>query len=183
MKFLETLILCAMGLACSITAMADYAPADPALKADLSAVVSSGEIVPVNGMTTAGQPDAAALKVFADSGYAAVIDLRTPGEDRGFDEQATVESLGMNYVNFPIAGATGISYDNAAKLKLLMDAADGPVLLHCGSANRVGALLALQKSSEGEDDEAAMAFGREAGMTSLDKIVESVIEERPTKTH
>lgn len=181
-KIVGILAIVAMGLAGPVAVVADCEAADPALKADLSLVVSSGEVIPVSGMTTAGQPDAAALAVFAGNGYVTVIDLRTPGEDRGLDEQATVESLGMNYVNLPIAGANAISYENAAKLKALIAAADGPVLLHCGSANRVGALLALQRSSEGADDEAAMAFGREAGMTSLGKIVEAALEGHSTKS-
>ena len=34
-----------------------------------------------DGITAAGQPDKAALEVFADSGYATVIDMRAEDED------------------------------------------------------------------------------------------------------
>lgn len=73
-------------------------PAVPAVKVKLQDVADSGVVTPVNGFTTAGQPDKAAFRVFADNGYAAVIDLRPSGESRGFDEKTVVEELGMDYV-------------------------------------------------------------------------------------
>ena len=69
------------------------------LKVDLDAVVERGEVHPVDGVTTAGQPDEASLKVFAESGYAAVIDLRTAGEDRGMDGFGAVSGR-MRYYPF-----------------------------------------------------------------------------------
>ncbi len=156
------------------TTFADEVVKDSPLKVDLAAVVSSGAVQPVDGMTSAGQPDEAALKVFAEQGYTTVIDLRTEGEDRGMDEAAVVEALGMNYVILPI-GRDSISFDSARSLdKLIADAA-GPVLVHCGSANRVGALLALRKSLDGADDDTALAYGREGGMTSLESQVKEVL--------
>jgi len=44
-------------------------------------------------------------------------------------------------------------------------------LLHCGSGNRVGALLALLKSSQGASDEAALEYGISAGLTGLEPVV------------
>ena len=86
-----------------------------------------------------------------------------------------IEGLGMEYVIFPIAGKDAISYDNARKLDQLIKAADGPVLVHCGSANRVGALLALRKSLDGADDEAALEYGREGGLTRSEGRVTEVL--------
>jgi len=146
------------------------------LKADLDAVVSSGVVTPVDGITAAGQPDEAALKVFAERGYTTVIDLRTAGEDRGMDEPAVVESLGMDYVSLPI-GRDSITYDSARKLDALIRDADGPVLVHCGSSNRVGALLALRKSLAGADDDDALAYGKDGGLSSLEGRVKEVLAE------
>ncbi len=140
-------------------------------KVDIAAVRELGTVSAVDGMTASGQPDAAALAVFADSGYAAVIDLRGPDEDRGFDEQAEVEDLGMDYIDLPVIGRDGISFENARKLREILDRYDAPVLVHCGSSNRVGALVALGASLEGADDEAAVAAGREAGLTRLEGVV------------
>lgn len=151
--------------------------ATPPLKVNLEAVVESRAVTPVNGISAAGQPSEAALQVFARQGYTTVIDLRGTGEDRGFDEQSAVESLNMEYLLFPISGKEAISFENAARLDALITNADGPVLLHCASSNRVGALLALRKSLAGADDEEALAAGREGGLTSLEERVKEVLAE------
>ncbi len=132
---------------------------------------------PADGITAAGQPNENGLRELADSGYAAVIDLRTEGEDRGLDEQAVVESLGMDYISLPIDGRGAISFENAAKLDRILSKYDQPVLVHCGSSNRVGALLALREKMNGADDEDALAFGKSAGMTSLEDTVRARLNE------
>ena len=88
--------------ACTGVANEDGAGDASSLKVDLAAVARTGKVVPVDGITSAGQPDAEQFKVFADNGYMAVIDLRTAGESRGLDEPAVVEGLGMKYVSLPI---------------------------------------------------------------------------------
>ncbi len=132
---------------------------------------------PADGITAAGQPKENDLKDLAEDGYVAVIDLRTEGEDRGLDEQAVVESLGMDYVSLPIEGRGAISFENAEKLDQILGKYDEPVLVHCGSSNRVGALLALREKMNGDDDEDALAFGRSAGMTSLEDTVRARLAE------
>ena len=126
---------------------------------------------PAEAITAAGQPNENGLKELADSGYAAVIDLRTEGEDRGLDEKVVVESLGMDYISLPIEGRGAISFENAVKLDQILSKYDEPVLVHCGSSNRVGALFALREKMNGADDEDALAFGKSAGMTSLEDTV------------
>lgn len=152
----------------------DAEPAKGGTLVDLDAAVASGKVEPVDGLSTAGQPDEAGFRVFAENGYAAVIDLRTESEDRGLDEAAVVEDLGMEYVSLPIGGSD-ITFDKAAELRRLMDRYDEPVLLHCGSSNRVGALLALQEYAETGDREAALETGRAAGLTRLEgKVIEAI---------
>ena len=145
------------------------------LKVDLETVVRVGNVVPVNGVTTAGQPDVAALSIFAEQGYRTVIDIRTEPEERGMDEAAVINDLGMEYVLFPIDKPEAINFDNARELSRLIEESEGPVLVHCGSSNRVGALFALQKSLDGADDEVALEYGREAGMTRLEGRVKEVL--------
>lgn len=132
---------------------------------------------PAEGLTAAGQPNLAGLRELADGGYAAVIDLRTAGEDRGLNEETAVEELGMDYVFLPIAGRGGINFENAEKLDQILNNYDGPVLIHCASSNRVGALLAMREKLNGAGDEDALAFGRSAGMTSLETTVKAKIAE------
>ena len=145
---------------------------------NLDAVVEAQAVEPVDGITSAGQPGAEALQVFADSGYVAVIDLRGTDEKRGYDEPAVAEELGLEYVSLPIVGRDGISFENAAKLDKLLAGYDEPVLVHCGSGNRVGALLALRESLAGAEDEAALELGRSAGLTRLEGIVKERLNER-----
>ena len=164
-------------LALLLLASAVHAEA-PTQKVDIDDVVEAGTVEAVNGVTSSGQPNEAALKVFSDSGYAAVIDLRGEQEDRGLEnEAALVESFGMDYVSLPISGRDSISFDNAAKLGKLIDSYDGPVLIHCGSGNRVGALLALRASLDGADDEAAIEAGREGGLTRAEGLVRERLSE------
>lgn len=152
-------------------------PSASPLKADLQQVVASGSVEPVDGITSAGQPDAAAFKVFAENGYVAVVDLRTEGESRGLDEKAVVENLGMDYVSLPIDYG-GISFENAEALDKLIKSYDEPILVHCASANRVGALLALRASQQGADNEAAIEIGRKGGLTRLEPQVREALGEK-----
>lgn len=146
-------------------------PGNASLHVDIGEVVAQGVVEPVDGVTSSGQPDQAALEVFSESGYAAIIDLRGEGEERGMDEKAAVESLGMDYVLFPIESRGAINFENAAELDKLIESYDEPVLIHCGSGNRVGAMLALRQSLNGADDEAAVEYGKEGGLTRLEDVV------------
>ena len=177
MKLIRSLLL--VGMLCGSLALAGSPPEEllTSLKVDVSEVVTVGAVEPVNGITSSGQPGEEALRVFRDSGYTAIIDLRGESENRGLNEQAVVEELGMSYVPFPIEGRDAISFDAAERLNGLIEAQDGPVLIHCGSGNRVGAMLALIESLKGADDEAAIAIGKEGGLTRLEGVVRERLSE------
>ncbi|MCK9539307.1 beta-lactamase hydrolase domain-containing protein [Dokdonella sp.] len=127
---------------------------------------------PRPGLITGGQPDATTLRQFAHDGGWRIIDLRTPDEARGYDERALADELGVDYINLPIEGAEGINASNAAALYAALVNARGPILLHCASGNRVGALLALEAAQvRGLDPQAALELGRRAGLRSLEPVV------------
>ncbi len=172
-------LLLPLGLAALVAASAAWADqgAVQTLHVDVAEVAAAGAVRPVDGVTAAGQPDEETLKVFADSGYVAVIDMRGPAEDRGMaDEPAVVESLGMKYVAFPLASRKHISFANAEKLDRLLAEFDGPVLVHCASGNRIGAILALRESLQGASDEDALEYGKRAGLTRLEPLVRERLE-------
>lgn len=121
---------------------------------------------PLPGVTTSGQPDETSLEELAQTGFAAVIDLRTPDEEREFDERAVVERLGMRYIALPITRPDGVSYEHAAALDEILREAGGPVLIHCSTGNRAGALLSLQQRLVGATPAQALETGIDAGMTS-----------------
>ncbi len=53
---------------------------------------------------------------------------------------------------------------------------NGPVLVHCASGNRVGALFALREKANGATNEQAIAAGKTAGMTRLEPEVLKVLQ-------
>ncbi|MEX0899485.1 MAG: sulfur transferase domain-containing protein [Gammaproteobacteria bacterium] len=132
---------------------------------------------PVGRLLAAGQPDPAQLQAAKDAGYGMVVNLRVDGEAIGFDERAVVEALGMQYRHIPVGGAAGVTRDNARALQsALADAGDAPVIVHCGTANRVGALVAVAAAMEGAPANEALEKGRRAGLLGLEAHVRELIE-------
>jgi uncharacterized protein (TIGR01244 family) len=132
----------------------------------------------MEGVVSGGQPSAEQLAQAADAGFKTVINLRGPNERGGADDEAAqVQGLGMTYVHLPIQGAEGVNEENARALDAALAAAEKPVLLHCGSGNRVGGLLALKAHHvDGLGVEEAMAYGLESGMTRLEGHVREQLE-------
>lgn len=124
-----------------------------------------------------GQPEASDFKDLQALGITHVINLRTPGEMR-FDESKVAKEHGMEYRALPIAGGQDISFANAKELATILQQAQGKVLLHCASSNRVGALLALAANAEGVDPEAALTLGRFSGMTRLEEKVKTEMQSK-----
>ena len=144
---------------------------------DINAITSTEDLQPVDGLTSAGQPNRQQFELIAAAGYAAVIDLRGENEDRGLDEAAVLEELGLDYVVLPLSSPEAINMDNARLLDDILADYDEPVLVHCGSGNRVGALLALRASLRGADDAEALAYGKSAGLTGLEPVVRKRLED------
>lgn len=142
----------------------------PAAAADPAELLPKGRM-PIDGVLTGGQPSPTQLETLAGLGYKTVINLRGSGE-RGSTDPAFVESLGMTYVSIPMTGADDVSEDNARKLAAAMGNGDDPIVLHCASSNRVGALLAMKAYYvDGMSPDAALALGKEAGVTRLEPVV------------
>ena len=98
-------------------------------------------VQPMEDVATSGQPTAEHLERLAGAGYKMVLDLRAEKEDRGFDEARTVRDSGMEYENIPVTPDT-LSAEKFDRFRELMgDPERRPALVHCSSANRVGALL------------------------------------------
>ncbi len=156
-----------------VALLASAVPAEDAMNihVDINAVTQSSDLQPVGGLTSAGQPDTRQFELIAEAGYVAVIDLRGANEDRGLDEALVLDELGLDYVELPLSSPDAITMQNAANLDQILSDYDGPVLVHCGSGNRVGALLALRQSLLGADDEDALAYGKSAGLTGLEPVV------------
>lgn len=132
-------------------------------KADSSAIPNYRLVRP--GLATAGQPSAEALKQLKSQGFKTVVNLRTESEGAK-DEEATIREAGLTYVWVPISPATFSLDDVKAIGKVLDDPAAAPVLLHCSSANRVGAVWTVLETQKGKTLEAAQAEGETIGLSS-----------------
>ena len=125
------------------------------------------------GLLTAGQISQAQLDALAQRGYTTFVSLRLPDEDGAGWEEAYAAQRGVSFERIPVAHAEGLTRENVEALdRALKAVGEGKTVLYCGSANRVGALLALRASwLEGATPEEAMALGRAAGMTRLEPDV------------
>ena len=132
---------------------------------------------PLAGVTTGGKPTEAQLRRAQELGYRTVISLLPEGDMAG--EAEAVQALGMKFVSIPITDANDLTEENARRLAVALDAPDEkPVLLHCASGNRAGALLALKAFYVDSATAAeAVELGTRAGMTSLRPQVEAKLEE------
>lgn len=134
---------------------------------------------PTKGLITGGPPDPQALRQAASQGVDLVVSLQTAQEPGALEEENQVQTLGMEFVRIPVPGAEGVTRENAARLhEVLEQNPQARVLLHCGSGNRVGALLAMRAFLfEGKTLEEALRLGREAGLRTLEPVVRERLKE------
>jgi len=132
---------------------------------------------PWPGILTAGQPTKQDFEMLRDRGVRTVINLRVPSESGTRDEPEWIKELGMAYISIPVAGAAGVNEETARALDRALETAERPVLVHCGSSNRVGAVFALRAFHlEGKSAEDALEIGRSSGVTRLEDHVRGLLE-------
>jgi uncharacterized protein (TIGR01244 family) len=151
------------------------APGDPSAAPAVEALLPNARR-PAPNLLTGGQPSAEQLEALAAAGYTTIVDLRTEGEKGApSDEPERVEALGLSYVRIPVTGAAGLTEEKARELDAVLDSAAGPAVVHCGSGNRVGALLALRAHLDGATPEAALEHGLDAGLTRFEPAVRELL--------
>jgi uncharacterized protein (TIGR01244 family) len=130
-----------------------------------------------------GATDTAALEGLKKDGFKAVINLRQASE-RGanIDEnRARAEQLDLKYIHIPFNAAAPESKTFDEFLKAVADKSNQPVYVHCGSANRVGAVwLAKRVLQDGWTVEKATEEARMIGLTSapLEQFALKYVKER-----
>jgi uncharacterized protein (TIGR01244 family) len=119
-------------------------------------------------VATGGQPTDSAFAKLAANGYRAVLSLRTASE--GVDqkhEQESVEKTGMRYINIPVVSTAPNAEQVDEFIKAVKDKANHPMLIHCGSANRVGAFWMIYRAVEqGWPEDKALDEATKIGLTS-----------------
>jgi len=88
-----------------------------------------------------------------------------------------VKELGMRFVSIPISGAADLTEINARKLgEVLDDPQSRPMIVHCASGNRAGAMIALYAFYvQKQPANSAIELGVQAGLTSLRPQVEQLV--------
>ena len=128
-------------------------------------------------IATGGSIDLARIDVIAKLGFKTIVDLRTP-EEGVAEEKAAVEAAGMRYLNLPVDRGVPSEQVIAGLGEVLADNSTVPVLVHCGSGNRVGTAWAIYRAQSGIPLEIAIEEGRAAGMReSRERQVRELLDE------
>ncbi len=133
---------------------------------------------PENNIITGGQPSSAEFVAFRDAagGRCRVINLRGGGEPGVAEQPTLMTQLGIDYVHLPVNGPGDLSFETAAALKEALEY-EGPIMVHCASGNRVGAIRALAAFQfEGQTVDEALATGRRWGLTRMEPMVAGMLQ-------
>jgi uncharacterized protein (TIGR01244 family) len=144
-------IFACLALVCSLTTLAraqdskSEAKDEKAPKLEACELGKTYNVHRIGKIYLAGQPSADDFAVAKKDGIKTVINLRTSGEMR-FDEKGVLKGLGLEYHYLPFAAPDTLKDEIFEKsLKVLGDRKKQPVLLHCASANRVGAIWLVHR--------------------------------------
>ena len=128
---------------------------------------SLGKIARVHtydGYYLASQPSPHDFKEAAKRGVATVINLRYPRET-DFDEHNIVTDLGMAYKQVSFDSPEDLTVRKLNEIRELLNDSKQPILLHCSSANRVGAAwLAYRVAETGESFQSALLEAKNIGL-------------------
>jgi uncharacterized protein (TIGR01244 family) len=114
-------------------------------------------------MATAGLLKNGAIPKLKALGFTSILDLRGPDEGTASEKEAA-ESTGLRYFNIPVTDGLPTTFQIIEFAHVVEDPANAPLLIHCGSANRVGAMWALYRALEGIPNETALEEARTIGL-------------------
>ena len=115
----------------------------------------------------AGATPPEAMAVLRERGFNAVINFRTAGENGATVDagRAAAEAAGLKYIHIPFRQPSAEIVD--AFLAAVADPANQPVYIHCGSANRVGAMWLIKRvQQDGYSIDDAVAEAEAIGLRS-----------------
>ncbi|MBI1379739.1 MAG: hypothetical protein GC161_01480 [Planctomycetaceae bacterium] len=167
-------ILLASAIACS--APRSEAPEPTPAHAPVAPAVREATLEPVPWKATAkvhrfgdlylaSQPQASDLNQAQADGVRCVLDFRPEGEDRGYDEGALLAELGVPRTIVGFASAEELTDDVFDRARVALAEMPRPLLVHCGSANRVGAVWIVYRTLDlGVDLEQAVTEAKTIGL-------------------
>src|ERR671912_991416 len=116
-----------------------------------------------------GAVDPAAMKALKGEGYVSVINLRLASEEGANVEagRAAAQAAGLKYIHLPFNAAMPDSKVVDSFLAAVADKSNQPVFIHCGSANRVGAVWMIKRAlQDGWEVDRARAEAEAIGLSS-----------------
>jgi protein tyrosine phosphatase (PTP) superfamily phosphohydrolase (DUF442 family) len=123
---------------------------------------------PIPRLLTGGQPLPHHFAALKAAGVDAVLDIRDPMEPRPFDEPAVVREAGLEYLNIPVTGNLTDEVMEAL-LGVVREHAEGGLLFHCASGNRVaGPMIAYLMLDHGLTEDDAITAGMRMGLRGAD---------------
>ena len=136
--------------------------------------------LPMEGLLCAGQLSPEQMDGLKALGFASFVSLRAAEENGAGWEEAHAAATGTNFTRRPVAGAAGVNEAGARDLAELMANTKQPMVLYCGSSNRVGSLIALKAHHvESMPAEEALALGKSAGVTKMEPHLRSALGLEP----
>lgn len=119
----------------------------------------------VGNLYLAGQPTPKDFALLKDLGIQTVVNFRRDTETPDFNEAALLQDLGMTYVHLPWSDAEDLTDQRLGEMRRLFREAERPMLVHCGTANRVAAgWLAYRVLDEGVNLQTALFEAKTIGL-------------------
>ena len=150
---------------------AQEAAQSPAAVAEIPPIRNFLQVTPE--FCTGGQPRPEHFAKLKADGVKAVLNLRTPGEHRAEEEQATVEKAGMKYFNIPVVYTAPTDAQADEFLRITDDPANRPMFIHCTAAIRVGTFWMIRRVvRDGMSPDAALEEARKVGLANAPHLEE-----------
>jgi len=122
-------------------------------------------------ISNAGLLHGGGLEESKSLGFKLVIDLRKPSEKGVAAEQKLAADIGLDYMNIPVANKVP-NWDQVDELASVISLSENyPILIHCVTANRAGAIWSLYRARMGVPPEIAVEEGRAAGLANREDAV------------
>lgn len=133
-----------------------------------------------------GATDPSAMAGLKKEGYVSVINLRLPTEEGANIDaaRAAAQSAGLKYIHLPFNAAMPDTKVVSDFLGAVADKSNQPVFIHCGSANRVGAMWMIKRAlQDGWTVERAQTEAEAIGLQSpqLKEFAANYIKAHPAK--
>jgi uncharacterized protein (TIGR01244 family) len=140
------------------------------------AQVKKGEIAGINNFSRVdatvgcgGATQPAAMAELKKEGFASVINLRVATEEGANVDagRAAAQAAGLKYIHLPFEVASPDPTLVENFLAAVADTSNQPVYIHCGSANRVGAVWMIKRVlQDGWEIDKALAEAEAIGLTN-----------------